>query len=54
MIDRLDAETAFRQMAPLTISRLRERGKQAVKDWMGNEALRIDYINSFTRVIDAD
>jgi hypothetical protein len=49
-IDRPDAEAAFQQMAPLTIGRLRERGKQAIKDWMGNPALRIDYINSFSRV----
>lgn len=53
-IDEADAETAFQRMAPLTIARIRERGgKQAVVDWMDNEALRIDYINSFTRVMDA-
>jgi hypothetical protein len=52
-IDEADAETAFQRMAPLTIARIRERGgKQAVQDWMDNEALRIDYINSFTRVSD--
>ena len=53
-IDEADAETAFQRMAPLTIARIRERGgKQAVKDWMDDEALRIDYVNSFTRVPDA-
>jgi hypothetical protein len=50
-IDTPDAETAFQQMAPLTIGRVRERGgKQGVKDWMDHPALQIDYINSFTRV----
>lgn len=54
-IDQADAEAAFQQMAPLTIGRIRERGgMQAVKEWMGNPALRIDYINSFTRVGEAD
>jgi len=53
-IDRPDAETVFQQMAPLTIGRLRESGLQAVKDWMGNPALRIDYINSFRRIGAAD
>ncbi len=54
-IDEPDAETAFQRMAPLTMARIRERGgKQAVKDWMDNEALRIDYINSFTRVTDSE
>lgn len=50
-MDGPEAEKAFQQMAPLTIERLRERGgKQAVVNWTGNPALRIDYINSFTRV----
>jgi hypothetical protein len=49
-IDRPDAEAVFQQMAPLTIGRLRERGEQAIEDWMGHPALRIDYINSFTRM----
>jgi hypothetical protein len=49
-IDRPDAEAVFQQMAPLTIGRLRERGEQAIKNWVGHPALRIDYINSFTRV----
>jgi len=49
-IDESDAEAVFQQMAPLTIGRLRARGKQAVKQWMGNPALRIDYINSFSRM----
>jgi hypothetical protein len=49
-LDRPDAEAAFQEMAPRTVSRLRERGKQAVKDWLGHPALRIDYINSFTRL----
>ena len=42
-------------MAPWTIAHIRERGgQQVVLDWMDNEALRIDYVNSFTRVMDAD
>jgi len=50
-IDRPDAEAAFQQMAPLTIGRLRESGgMRAVEGWMGDPALRIDYINSFTRI----
>jgi hypothetical protein len=50
-IDVRDAETAFQRMAPLTIGRLRERdGKQVVENWMDHPALRIDYINSFTRI----
>lgn len=53
-IDRPDAETVFQQMAPLTLGRLREQGEQAIKDWVGHPALRIDYINSFTRVTAAD
>lgn len=54
-IDDADAETSFQRMAPLTIARVRERGgKAAVVNWMDNEALRIDYINSFTRVMDVD
>jgi len=54
-IDTPDAESVFQRMAPLTIRRLRERGgKQAVVAWMDTPALRIDYINSFTRVGAAD
>jgi len=54
-IDRSDAETAFQQMAPLTIGRLREtEGMPAVEAWMDDPALRIDYINSFTRVDSPD
>jgi hypothetical protein len=49
-IDQPDAEAAFSQMAPMTVSRLRERGKGAIKAWMGHPSLRINYINSFTRV----
>jgi len=49
-IDTPDAEAAFREMAPLTIARLKPRGKQAVRDWMGHPELRIDYVNSFTRI----
>jgi hypothetical protein len=53
-IDEANAETAFERMAPLTIARIRERGgKRAVVAWMDNEGLRIDYTNSFTRVMDA-
>ena len=54
-IDQPNAESAFQRMAPLTIARVREHGgKEAVARWMDDESLRIDYINSFTRVIDAD
>ena len=49
-LDVADAETAFREMAPLTLARLKPRGGQAMKDWMGHPELRIDYVNSFTRV----
>ena len=50
-IDQPDAETAFQRMAPLTIGRIRDNGgKQAVEEWLDHPALRIDYINSFTRV----
>ena len=53
-LDTPDADKAFQEMAPLTIGRLRGRGKQAIKDWMDHPALRIDYINSFSRVDKAD
>ena len=49
-IDTPDAEAVFREMAPLTIARLKPRGKPAVRDWMGHPELRIDYVNSFTRI----
>jgi len=49
-IDQPNAEAVFAQMAPLTIERLRPRGTHAIKAWMNHPALRIDYINSFSRV----
>ena len=45
-----NTEKAFQEMAPLTIGRLQERGKQSVKEWMNTPALCIDYINTFSRV----
>jgi hypothetical protein len=54
-IDEADAETVFQQMAPITIGRLREQGgRPAVEAWMDHPSLRIDYINSFTRITGAD
>ena len=50
-MDRADAETTFREMAPITIDRIRRRdGKETVEAWMNDAALRIDYVNSFTRM----
>jgi hypothetical protein len=51
-MDTADADQAFLQMAPLTIERLRPRGKAAIKAWMGHPELQINYINAFTRVGD--
>ena len=49
-MDTPDAEAAFQQMAPLTIERLRPRGRDAIREWSGHPELVIDYVNSFTRL----
>jgi hypothetical protein len=48
-MDTADPESAYRQMTPLVVERLRALG-EPFKPWAYHEALRIMYVNTFRRV----
>jgi len=50
-MDTPDAEEAFQTMTPVTLERrVRQPGGPGTKAWAGHPELRIDYVNTFTRV----
>ncbi len=48
-IDRLDPEAVFQSMTPLVQARLGPPGTPAYDEWAWHPALRIDYVNTFSR-----
>jgi hypothetical protein len=49
-LDTDDPEPAFREMTPGTLARVGAYGTYSEKEWMGHEALVIDYVNTFRRL----
>jgi hypothetical protein len=50
-MDTPDAEEAFQAMTPVTLERrVRQPGGPGTRAWAGHPELRIDYVNTFTRV----
>jgi hypothetical protein len=49
-LDTDDPEPAFQAMTPGTLERVNAYGSHPARDWMGHEALVIDYVNTFRRL----
>jgi len=49
-LDTDDPEPAFQAMTPGTLERVSAYGSHPARDWMGHEALVIDYVNTFRRL----
>jgi hypothetical protein len=49
-IDQPDPEAVFQSMTPLVQARLGPPGTPIFDEWAGHPALRIEYVNTFSRV----
>jgi hypothetical protein len=49
-LDTDDPEAAFREMTPGTLARVGNYGTNPARQWMGHEALVINYVNTFRRL----
>jgi hypothetical protein len=49
-LDTEDAEPAFQGMTPATLERVGTPGTHPARQWMGHEALVIDYVSTFRRL----